>query len=44
MNVDGTITFTLEPFTLDGKMVVHGQNGNTGLDFFWPMVYNPAIQ
>ncbi len=21
MNVDGTITFTLEPFTLDGKMV-----------------------
>lgn len=44
MNIDGIITFTLEPFTLNGKMVVHGQNGNTGLDFFWPMVYNPAIQ
>lgn len=44
MNIDGSIAFTLEPFTLNGKMVVHNQNGNTGLDFFWPMVYNPAIQ
>lgn len=44
MNAEGIITFTLKPFTLDGKMVVHNQNGNMGLDFFWPRMYSPAIQ